>query len=967
MRTRRLVRPSWVLAAAAVWAWSASEAAPDPGTAAPAAPPRGATSARAKRLWQVEAGGLDRGPVFAGDRVLLFDPAVRAPFAVDLRTGERRWTAAADPDLAPREASSDDSSQSELPRFVRRAQPRFDKASADLALADDVLLVSLDRRLVAYGVKDGRRLWSRPEPCPLHTAKGAYFLSECYGEKGGMVVSAAAEGKKVLVPPGDKWDQEMVLAGKALIVWNQKQAQLQSHPLGKGGPAWKVKLGSEQSRGRGIRLGGPRRLVAAGEAVVALGMPIVAFDAATGRELWRRPGQEQAEAVIEGRELWLVEGDRLLALEIGSGKVLHDELLPAAVAKLRDRALAAAGGRILFVGSPGRVDPDAVMVTWTRQTPKPTVLRRPAATTDVAIAGALLLAAGRFDGQLAALDPGALEPPLVALEAAAAVAAVIDELGSVERLLDSALGELPHLGRHFAEIARQPEQRLYESALLYLGRIPAPEALPALLARLRQARDDEERGLILAALAKQDDRRATDALLLAAKDEPNAKGTARAWQALPARHSLHEQLWRTGRTTEVGLCPPALTRPLPPTAPGGDKIGTAHPLVFQDVAADGSWVHVCQARADTTGDGKIEVRYGRHGDTYGDQIRPYLIIGTGSGHAFDEVLASDPTGRHLAVREGPCLSLVDTRARTITTVPNADLREADPVFGPARAVSFDGAGKQMVYLRGSVPRNLLILRDLTSGEERTLDPGLGNLWRAELDDGGEWLTLETVEGPEWPTSATSLAARICRGPPASYSVQGSRGMDLVVKRVLPSSGGTPQHVPSLVRPFGSNLLVRDPAGALVEIDKAGAQVRTLVPASCQASVLHADGARGLVLVGCHAKAPATLQLFGRQAKPLLPSAPIPDLDLPGHDVRLPGQRRFLQMAEHLYVDLDRQALVRAPGLGPDEVMQTTDWREREHGIYARRGDGTELRGPSASSRQNGPPSGPLRWQPPIAK
>lgn len=969
MWSRRWYRETWVLAVAAavLCPWSASGAPPDAGTAVPVVPLRGATSARAKRVWRVQTGGLERGPVLAGDSVLLFDPAVRAPFAVDVRTGERRWTAEADPALPPRPASAEEPLPSLLPRYLRRSQRRWNPERASLALAGDTLLLSLDRRLVAYAAKDGRRLWSRADTCHLEGAEGAYFLEECYGDKGGLVVRAADQGKKVPAPLGDRWNQQAVLAGKALVIWNHKLELLLSHPLGKGGPAWRVKLRARRSPGRGTRLGGPRDILAAEEVVVALGMPIVGFDAATGRELWRRPGHERAQAILAGRELWLVEGARLLALEAASGKVLHSEALPAAVERLQDRALAAAGERVLVVGSPGRIDPDAVMVTWTKQAPKPIILRRPAETTDVVVAGPLLLAACRFEGQLSALDPRVLEPPLVELPAEAAVAAVVDELGSVERLLDATLAELPHLGRHFATIVPKPSDRLYESGLLYLGRIPAPEALPALLERLRQARDDEERGLLLGALAKLDDRRATDALLAAVQNEPPPKEPARYRRSLSTRHSLHEQVWRTGRTTEVGLCPPVRTRPLPASATVGEAIGTAHPLIFQEVASDGSWVHVCQARADTTGDGKIEVQYGHHGDAFGDEIRPYLIVGSGPGYAFDEVLASDPTGRHVAVREGPCLSLVDTRARTITPLPNADLREADAVFGPPRALSFDAAGKQMLYLRGGVPRNRLIVRDLATGNERTLDPGPGNLWRAGLDDGGMWITLETVAGSEWPTTATSLSARICRGPPLSYGVYGNRGMDLVVKRVLPLSGGTPQLVPSLIRPFGAHLLVRDPEGALVEIDKAGARVRTLVPADCQARVLHADGSRGLVLVGCHAQTPARLQLFGRAAKPLLPAAPVPDLNLPDRDVGRPGQPRFLQVAEHLSVDLDKSALVREPSLAPDQVRETMDWGEQSQGIYARRGDGTELRGPPAGKRRIGPPNGPLRWLRPIKK
>jgi hypothetical protein len=106
--------------------------------------------------------GRSRGPtprrdLRAGDSVFLFDPSVWAPFAVDLRTGERRWTAEADPALPPRQASAEDPLPTDLPRYLRRSQRRRNQESASLAIAGDTLLLSLDGRLVAYAVQDGRR------------------------------------------------------------------------------------------------------------------------------------------------------------------------------------------------------------------------------------------------------------------------------------------------------------------------------------------------------------------------------------------------------------------------------------------------------------------------------------------------------------------------------------------------------------------------------------------------------------------------------------------------------------------------------------------------------------------------------------------------------------------------------------------------------------------------------------------
>jgi hypothetical protein len=928
-----------LFAAAVVWGHPANAESPA-STLAPAL--RGATAPRAKREWRVQAGGLHPEPALQGDVLFLFDPSTRTPFAVDLRTGERRWTA-----------------QGEVKTPPRRA------LDVNLAIAGDKLLVSADHKLSAYATKDGRLLWSRTDECHLRSASGPYFVQRCYGEKDVLRVGESAKGRRIRSFPEDRWNREALLTDNVFLLWNREKQVLQSYPLAKGGSAWKIGVvPAKPGEKPGNRLGGPSTLLQHGGVLVLLGAPTIAFDAASGRELWRREGQKDIQSHFDDSGLWLVEGERLLRLEPRTGKVLDEQTLPSEIRKLEAHRLTAAEDRILFVSSSNKVHPDAVMVTWTKQDPKPVVLRRPADASEMMVAGAFLLAMASIEGQISVLDPKSLEPPLADLPAEAAVTALRAELGAVDRLRDRALAELPHLAKYFAEIVGQPRHDLFNSALFYLAHIPAPEALPALIARLKQSVDDHERQLLFEALAKQDDLRASEALVSAVKNEAGRRDKKPFWRPQPSV-SLYEQLWRTGRSTDIGLCPPAGTRPLPATA-NSEEIGTAHPMIFQGVAPDGSWVYVCQAREDTTGDGKVQVHYGHHGDTYGDDIRPYLVIGGGSGYAFDDILDSDPTGRYVAVREGPCLGLVDTKARTITNLPNADVREADAVFGPPRVVSFDGLGK-LLYLKGGVPQNRLVMRLLATGEEQVLDPGPGNLWRASLDSDGAWITVDMVDGPEWPATATSLAHRICRGAPMSFGVYGRRGMDRVSRRLLPVTGGASRSMASLLRPHGVNLLIRDGAGALVEVDAKGEAQHTIVPASCRGSLLHADPGRGLVLVSCYDSMPATVQLFDREARPLLPNTPYPLAHRQDQDVIRPGRPRFIELAEGVWVDLDRRALFDQPTLDRSEVRMTTNWSERNRGLYARRGDGAVLSGPAVNQRRDDPPSGPLRWNRPLTK
>ena len=175
-----------------------------------------------------------------------------------------------------------------------------------------------------------------------------------------------------------------------------------------------------------------------------------------------------------------------------------------------------------------------------------------------------------------------------------------------------------------------------------------------------KAQTAEERRAILNALSAQDGEVATRVLVDWLKDAPSRHSAI----VDDPHQPLYEQLWRTGRSAETGLCVGG-TRPVPELARSASdgSIGTAHPFIFEDVASDGSWVDVCQARQDTTGDGVIQVSIGHHGDVLGDEMQPYLIVGTGTGLAVDELLGNDLDGQ---VRRRPpgCLSGPDRYPRT---------------------------------------------------------------------------------------------------------------------------------------------------------------------------------------------------------------------------------------------------------------------------------------------------------------
>lgn len=301
------------------------------------------------------------------------------------------------------------------------------------------------------------------------------------------------------------------------------------------------------------------------------------------------------------------------------------------------------------------------------------------------------------------------------------------------------------------------------------------------------------------------------------------------------------------------------------------EIGTRHPVMLQNVSPDGRWLVYCQARADTNGDGAISVWQGRHGQLYGDQAEPYLVLGDGPERPIDDFVASDDAGNHLVVVISGRMILIDTRTgrETDLSQQGANPMDVNYAIGSHRAASFDQRGQRLLYLRKSTRGDIPVVRDLTTDHEIELDPGDGQVWRAELDSEGQWVTLKMVvkdtdgDGKlTLPGLVTNLASRRCRGLVGSYGVRGIVGDEPIV-RVVPATGGQAREVADLVRPWGERLLKRTTEGALV-LESASGQSQELVPASCKGTVLHADVARGQILVECNSSQPEShMALYGQ--------------------------------------------------------------------------------------------------------
>lgn len=301
-------------------------------------------------------------------------------------------------------------------------------------------------------------------------------------------------------------------------------------------------------------------------------------------------------------------------------------------------------------------------------------------------------------------------------------------------------------------------------------------------------------------------------------------------------------------TPAGGGSPPRGPAATPPRAAGAavDTVGTAHPIVLEAAAADGSWVVICQARVDTDGDGEVAVHVGYHGDTYGDRFAPFVVGRDGREQAIDAVVAHSDDGRWLAVVRGGKLVLHDAAADTWLELPGADAKDDGvPVLGH-RAASIDGAGTRLVYFRSG---DRVVVRELATGAEREVtQPGI---WRAEVDRDGRWARLLVVRKDQdgdgkrtWPSLRTSLSDRDCRGPIMSYSTGGWSGDMPEFLWLDLATGAIVDEGEAIVAPVGDDLLRAGPRGAL------SLGGRELASAACDPQVIGVAATPPRVLYTC---------------------------------------------------------------------------------------------------------------------
>lgn len=283
--------------------------------------------------------------------------------------------------------------------------------------------------------------------------------------------------------------------------------------------------------------------------------------------------------------------------------------------------------------------------------------------------------------------------------------------------------------------------------------------------------------------------------------------------------------------------------------PRHNPIGTPDPTLLLGAARDGSWVAICQARADTNHDGRIAFHFGLHGDVYGDALTAYLVVGAGPGKPIDRFLGNDPSGRWVAYARAQRRWLLET-----TTGNEVPLdAPAALVPAPLLRLQFDSTGTTLLYMTGDESHPKAVLRRLSDGHESVLDSGPGILWRATFTQDGKHVVMRVVDQDtngdgvlRAPVSYTDRSSSPCGVPAVSLSR--TDATDEPSWRVVRVSDGAAQKVRNFEGTFGDAILRRTDSGSLVSEN--GDSTRELLPASCGAHVLKADGTIDTTVVAC---------------------------------------------------------------------------------------------------------------------
>jgi nitrite reductase/ring-hydroxylating ferredoxin subunit len=236
----------------------------------------------------------------------------------------------------------------------------------------------------------------------------------------------------------------------------------------------------------------------------------------------------------------------------------------------------------------------------------------------------------------------------------------------------------------------------------------------------------------------------------------------------------------TGAVTAIALGPSVIpVVDLPPAAPFTmGKIAESRPFgeAFGGkplwLSANGRYVAMFRLTDDTDGNGKLNIEFGMHGDSWGDDLMLDVFdLETGNHQRFDDLLSGSPNGRYVALRRGSDTLLFDSaegNTMDLHEIGGGASGDANACMSP-RQVIFDPYGEDIALLRDD-PAQIAVYTP-SSGKSRVVFQSAKPLWRAWfMPDPGQFLVIE-VDGsfPRQHTSCVSTSRKVFA---ASYSFGG---------------------------------------------------------------------------------------------------------------------------------------------------------------------------------------------------
>ena len=262
----------------------------------------------------------------------------------------------------------------------------------------------------------------------------------------------------------------------------------------------------------------------------------------------------------------------------------------------------------------------------------------------------------------------------------------------------TALRPIPGAMASVERVIANGPSAIRSSAIAVAGLTGDPRFVGALRGRLDAVTTPpgsvEEWSPIVDAVGALADMRSPDAAvaLLAFWNRIGVK-IALPWPKTVLKDYVASAVWKFGARKEFVRCDDTAF-PVERTDADKASLGTASPGVAYVVDGGRRWAAICEARRDDNGDGKLQVVVMQHGDTAGDQLRPYFVLGSGKGTEIDDVVASDRDGRWVVTTKDMCVHLVDTETGMGKVLRGADGRPGDEVGGNHRAAAFSPDGKE---------------------------------------------------------------------------------------------------------------------------------------------------------------------------------------------------------------------------------------------------------------------------------